>query len=534
MAYIMDRAAILSGQIFRQPIKKGEGTMKNCLCYFMVVLFFLIAPNCWAYTSGQGTQADPYEIANANDLLELAETTGDYAKHFILTADIDMTGEGPFHTAVIAPDTSDSDYFQGPAFNGVFDGNGHVILNLVIDPNTNSDYIGLFGYAGYYPNSAEIRDLGIENISINGYDGHKSVGAIVGEMYNGNIKRCYTTGSITLGSGCQNVGGLMGYSTSADISNSYSKCSVSCDSNSSKIGGFLGGCYNISLKYNYSAGTVSVGDNSTDIGGFLGVSDNFLTALANFCDIDASGQSVGVVATGLQSVEMFSKSPFLEAGWDFIDETLNGENDYWKSPTKSYPILSWQEYTIGLPDLIQLADNWLTDSQDPNVIYPVDLWQDGRVDYKDFAVLGNSWLGDRMLIQFGEIFEGFETGDFSALNWSGMGTVPWQITGSDFYEGAYCATVQGVPPTYSSQLSLDVTCGEGKIGFYYKNTGSRYILVYIDGIIAGLLGQSTNWSYAEYDITEGTHNVSWFFHLPFGGSEEDIAKLDNIRIFNSD
>lgn len=499
--------------------------MRHSVCYVMVSLF-LLGSTGRAYTSGQGTQADPYEIADVNDLLELAGTPGDYASYFFLSADIDMTGAGPFYTAVIAPDTSSDNYFQGPAFNGVFDGGGHVIRNLVIEPNEGNDYIGLFGYAGYYPNSAEIRDLGIENISIVGSSGHKSVGALVGEMYNGDIKRCFTTGSVTLDSDCENVGGLIGYSTSGDVSNSYSQCSVTCGADSDKIGGLIGACYNIQCRYTYSAGPVSAAGGSTSVGGFLGANGMFFTTLANFWDIEASGQDVGIIAEGLQTLQMFSKAPFLEAGWDF-------DND-WKSPIRSYPMLSWQSYTIGLADLDGFIDAWLTDSTDPNVIYPADFYEDGSIDIKDFGQLSKSWFSGQMLYGFGEIFDGFETGDFSALDWSSEGMVLWQVTSADAYEGTYCAAVQDLPAGQPSQLNLDVEIIEGKIGFYYKNIGSRTIYFLIDEEMVGMLGATSDWSYAEYDITEGPHTCSWMFYNFMGGSEDDIGRIDNVRIYSPD
>ena len=53
--------------------------MKNGFSYFFLICVWLIGSVGWAYRSGQGTQADPYEIADVNDLLELAQTPGDYS-----------------------------------------------------------------------------------------------------------------------------------------------------------------------------------------------------------------------------------------------------------------------------------------------------------------------------------------------------------------------------------------------------------------------------------------------------------------------
>ena len=121
------------------------------------------------YSGGSGDADDPYQIATADDLLALAADTGDYNKHFILTADIDLDpnlpGNPVFTTAVIAADTSSSYGFQGTFFIGVFDGAGHKIINLTINTNgANNNYLGLFGNVS----GGEIKNLGLENVNITG------------------------------------------------------------------------------------------------------------------------------------------------------------------------------------------------------------------------------------------------------------------------------------------------------------------------------------------------------------------------------
>ncbi len=511
---------------------------KTCRLSLFLAVACLIGKVGWAgtgtYSGGSGTEAEPYKIANLADILELAGTTDDYSEYFILTADIDMAGAGAFHEAVIAQDTSDSDDFQGTAFSGVFDGNGHVIQNLVIDPNDGNDYIGLFGYVRNDLNIAIIRDLGVENVSINsGGSGHKSLGGLIGEMYNGQVKRCFTTGVISIGDDCEMIGGLLGYSKFGDIYNSYSQCSVSCDDNAVMVGGLMGGCYNIDCKKNYSAGAVTAGAGSSDIGGFLGDCQDSIIALSNYWDINTSGQTVGVVATGLSTVEMSGKRTFLDGGWDFVNETGNGENDYWKSPTKSYPMFSWQEYSVGIADLRQLAGMWLTDSTDQSIVYPVDFWQDGNIDMMDFSMLSRSWLSEQMQLGFAAITDGFESSDFSVLNWSGEGNVLWEVSANGPYQGEYCAYVTGVQSMGVSELSLQVVVpGAAKVEFFYKISGSRMVLFYIDEDIVDALGQTTSWTNAQYDITEGEHTIKWVFYNFFGGSIEDNAQLDNLRIFS--
>jgi len=47
------------------------------------------------YSGGTGEPNDPYQIATAVDLIALGEDPNDYDKHFILTADIDLTPISP-------------------------------------------------------------------------------------------------------------------------------------------------------------------------------------------------------------------------------------------------------------------------------------------------------------------------------------------------------------------------------------------------------------------------------------------------------
>ena len=88
---------------------------------------------------------------------------------------------------------------NGEAFTGVFDGNGHTISRLTI---VGVSYLGLFGQLDY---GAEVRDLGLLDVSITGSG--DLVGGLVGFNYRGNVTDCYIDGSV-IGNYC--VGGLVG------------------------------------------------------------------------------------------------------------------------------------------------------------------------------------------------------------------------------------------------------------------------------------------------------------------------------------
>ena len=161
----------------------------------LLIAFCLVSMPAQAqYSGGTGEPNDPYQIATAEDLIALGESPGDYDKHFILTADIDLDpnlpGRKVFDGAVIASDTNDADFreFDGISFTGAFDGNNHTISHLTIEGDS---YLGLFGQLGH---GAEISNLGLEAVDVNGSGG--LIGGLVGYNH-GNITTSYSTGTVS-------------------------------------------------------------------------------------------------------------------------------------------------------------------------------------------------------------------------------------------------------------------------------------------------------------------------------------------------
>jgi len=62
-----------------------------------------------------------------------------------------------------------------------------------------------------------------------------------------------------------------------------------------------------------------------------------------FWDIQTSRQIKSTGGTGKTTAEMKSASTFLEARWDFVDETVNGNEDiWWILEGQDYPRLWWE------------------------------------------------------------------------------------------------------------------------------------------------------------------------------------------------
>lgn len=137
-----------------------------CLHQTIILSIFLLVANvAFAYSGGNGTLGNPYQIADVNDLLQLANDPNDYYKCFILTADIDLAGQ-VFSEAVIAKQVYSPPFYT---FTGTFDGAGHKISNLTIVASyPYTGYLGLFGDIGSETGGGggTIKNLGLENVSI--------------------------------------------------------------------------------------------------------------------------------------------------------------------------------------------------------------------------------------------------------------------------------------------------------------------------------------------------------------------------------
>jgi hypothetical protein len=326
------------------------------------------------FSGGTGEPDDPYLISTATELNSIGHNPRLMKGHFKLINDIDL---------------ADVDFFiignELFPFTGVFDGNGHTISNFSYT-YTERNYIGLFGYVGtWWGKKAVIKDLGLigPNVdagtrdyvgslvgelirgTINGcyaqggsVSGNENVGGLVGNNNEGDVVWCYSTGTV---SGNEDVGGLVGdnhqtitncYATGSvmgiedvgglvghnfgTITNCYSTGSVSGET---KVGGLVGGYWNGTINDCYSTGSVA---GNEKVGGLVG--DNEYGEVRNsFWDTQTSGQLTSASGKGRTTAEMQTAGTFLEAGWDFVDETANGNKDiWWILEGQDYPRLWWE------------------------------------------------------------------------------------------------------------------------------------------------------------------------------------------------
>ncbi|RNI14918.1 hypothetical protein EFE42_02805, partial [Methanohalophilus sp. RSK] len=205
----------------------------------------MITPAAAFSGGGSGTEADPYEITDVNQLQEM---NAKLSANYTLMNDIDASETSTWNSG--AGFEPIGDYTN--KFTGTFDGNGSVISNLYIN-RPSAFNVGLFGVIG----SASVSNVSLEDVNVAGSD---YVGGLVGAN-TGTINQSYSTGIVT-GSGYL-TGGLVGENTGT-INQSYSTCNVIGDG---MVGGLIGQNNDGLVIQSYSTGNVT---GEIEVGGLIG------------------------------------------------------------------------------------------------------------------------------------------------------------------------------------------------------------------------------------------------------------------------
>lgn len=234
--------------------------------------------------------------------------------------------------------------------------------------------------------------------------GSDCVGGMIGCMaYDGysscRMLNCYATGSVT-GTGSE-VGGLVGHNYGSTILACYATGSTR---GYQYIGGLVGNNFQGRVFYCYSLGK-PIGQ--SNVGGLCGgvVTGGNFADIGNFWDVNMSENIASTMGVGKTTTEMQTLSTFTSAGWDFVGETVNGIQDYWRMRCEgmNYPKLSWQIIPTGdlscpdgvsIEDLSYYLDQWFMNNCSPNNNYcgGSDLNNSGNVDLSDFAIFADNWL----------------------------------------------------------------------------------------------------------------------------------------------
>jgi hypothetical protein len=240
----------------------------------------------------------PTLIEDWNDLDDVRFNPGG---DFALINDLDEETAG--YSEIVDPDGAG--FIPMTLFYGTFDGNGHVIRDLVIDTD---GFGGLFEQTGASGSPGEIRDLGLENVDVSGTG---SVGALVGSN-SATITNVYVTGEVEGGDGTlPTTGGLVG-TTNGNISQSFSAATVVGPDN---VGGLVGKNEGVTIEKSYATGDIDVTGEFAFGGGLVG-NNNFSGSVVT------NSYATGQVSAGL-------------GGGGLVGNGANGElkDSYWDKGT---------------------------------------------------------------------------------------------------------------------------------------------------------------------------------------------------------
>ena len=387
--------------------------MKKKVIAFMMAAAFLCNP--WAHpvhdsvadqvaVSAAVTNTVPEGYTPIYTIDDLYAVRNNLSGKYILMNDIDLSATAPGGDWDSGNGWKPIGGLGESNFNGVFDGNGHVIKNMHIygelDPNTK--YVGLFGDCSY---GCVIR-LGLVDCDIDVMIPSKSdvnIGGILGYAYlfqdYHKFQELYVTGNIkvtdTVG-GCY-VGGLFGKTTNgvtvsmSGVSNDYSACNITvkcCTTNAryAYVGGISGeGGTNCA----YSVGNITIIDDTENhlsdvkvgnINGSGGIIKNsfYLKTLNNYTASSSYIDSRYSNVNGLTAGQVKSSAAFV--GFDF-------DNVWTIDPTAAYPYPTLKNVPYVSADSSAQPSTQPTTNPPSGSSLKGDINGDGVVNAKDATII---------------------------------------------------------------------------------------------------------------------------------------------------
>lgn len=243
------------------PSHSGVPARRRMAAVLVGLLVWAGTAHADRFAGGTGEPIDPYQVATAEQLIAIGQDAALEAKHFILTADIDLSGLS-FSEAVI------------PRLSGSLRGHNHTIHGMTIQ---GGDTVGLIG---------ELLSGGlVENLDLQMVDiaGGQFVGGLAGWNRGGTLSGCHTSGIVK--GDDRSVGGLVG-SNGGRLLDCRSTCAVH---GKGAVGGLVGSNSTYVMDC-HSGGSVRGGGQT---GGLVGVNNGFVGASSSGSSVVGTGDEVG-------------------------------------------------------------------------------------------------------------------------------------------------------------------------------------------------------------------------------------------------
>lgn len=159
----------------------------------------------------------------------------------------------------------------------------------------------------------------------------------------------------------------------------------------------------------------------------------------------------------------------------------------------------------------------------------------GEVVTLEFSIIGGAYqYSFSKNLTIGQIFEGFESGNFTAIPWVNDPTYPWTITSQNPFAGSKAAQSADIDHSQQSNLQIDFNVAINDTISFYKKVSSEsswdYLRFFIDGTEKNKWSGEADWSQEKFVVTPGTHTFKWSYTKDGSQSNgSDCAWLDDIK-----
>ena len=261
-----------------------------------------------AFSGGDGSEGDPYQIATTADLNQLATNVNGgntySGKYFKMTADIayayttawnDATSTENNYTAIGKRPDSDTDI----PFSGTFDGDGHTVSGIRIYKSGNAwtdAFQGLFGFV----ENGTVRNVTVADARITG---EQNVGGIAGGVNENEgtclVENCHVLGNVAIhavansSSGHGGIAGALGGTTVSRCTSAVTLTVKDGLTGCGSFGGIVGACTDGTLRNNIAIGCTVPAVNLA--GAILGYNDKATTEYNYYsnCIVGSNTSNIG-------------------------------------------------------------------------------------------------------------------------------------------------------------------------------------------------------------------------------------------------
>jgi hypothetical protein len=145
---------------------------------------------------------------------------------------------------------------------------------------------------------------------------------------------------------------------------------------------------------------------------------------------------------------------------------------------------------------------------------------------------GNVTLTARFSLR--QFTDGFETGNFSALNWTFGGSAPWVVQTNKVSLGQFAARSGAITNSQRTSLvlSMNTAAGLGSFDFSVSSeAGWDWLEFYVNGALSQRWSGEVDWRPHVFALTAGTNVLEWRYAKDFSISLGlDAAFIDNVDL----